>query len=694
MFENHVLYLRWLGVAFFLCSSLSFAQPTLFETPLSPRIANYDIRVDLDVETHSLRGRQLIHWKNASDEPVSEMRFHLYMNGFRNNRSTFMLESGGVHRNSKMGEEDGWGFSEIKQIVMLPKESTADAKRYLNIQRKEEPRRVPGIDITAGMEFMQPDTPDEYDKSYFRLPLPEAVEPGETVTLFVDFTALLPEPAVARTGAMKDYVFAGQWFPKVAKFTDEGWNSHQFHLNSEFFADYGVYNVWITLPDDRIVGSTGLEVEVNQNDDGTATHYYHAEDVHDFAWTASSDYVEFRGREQDVDIRALVQKDHVAQGPRHVEAAKVAVRYFQDWYGDYPFPNLTVIDPRRGAEATGGMEYPTLITAGTSYGLMEGFRSLEHVIIHEFGHNFWYHLLASNEFEEAWLDEGINTFTEIEVMNAEYGPTGDMLDVFGIKLNTEDMHRMIYRIFPDADPVVQNAWEYYSNASYGISSYSRSGTLLSTLRNIVGKETMRKIINTYVTRWRFKHPTTQDFMDIANEVSGKNLDSFFQQALFSEKTVDYSISYVRTKKYKAPKGFDFDESLSDIDSTLDSLETPFEPDSLTKKLHFSEVRVRRLGDFTHPVEVEVTFSDGETLREQWDGKSRWKKFKYLKEAKLVEAAVDPDHVLTLDTNYANNSKMVSPPKLGLNKTSARFLFWMQFILDQPEMINWPSFFLL
>ncbi|MEL6820532.1 MAG: M1 family metallopeptidase, partial [Calditrichota bacterium] len=604
---------------------------------------------------------------------------------------TFMLESGGIHRGNKVGEDDGWGFNEIKQIVMLPKEGVDDARRFLTNGEGESARRVPGNDITADIQFLQPDTPDEHDKTFFRLPLPEAVEAGETVTLFVDFTALLPEPAVARTGSMKEYVFAAQWFPKVAKYEDTGWNSHQFHLNSEFFADYGVYNVWITVPDDRIVGATGLEVEVKQNDDGTATHFYHAEDVHDFAWTASPEFVEFKGREQDVDIRALVQKDHAAQGPRHVEAAKVSVRYFQDWYGDYPFPNLTVVDPRRGADATGGMEYPTLITAGTSYGLMEGMRSLEHVIIHEFGHNFWYHLVASNEFEEAWLDEGVNTFTEIEVMNEAYGPIGNMIDVFGIKLSIEDLHRMVYRMLPDADAVVQNSWEYYSNGSYGISSYSRPGVLLSTLRNVVGKETMREIIRVYAERWSFKHPTTQDFMDIANEVSGKDLNSFFQQALFSDRTLDYSISVARSRKYAEPSGFDFDESLSDIDSMLSSIALSDSSDS-TETLYVTDVRVRRLGDFTHPVEVQMVFADGDTVREVWDGEARWKKYQYLRSARLVEAMVDPDHKLTLDMNYTNNSMMVKRPSLGVNKTAARFMFWMQFFFDQPEMINWPTFF--
>jgi aminopeptidase N len=170
-----------------------------------------------------------------------------------------------------------------------------------------------------------------------------------------------------------------------------------------------VYDVQITLPGEFVVGATGIEIDVADNGDGTKTHRYRAEDVHDFAWTASPEFLVFTDRVQDVEIRALVQPDHAEQGQRHLEAAKVAVAYFQDHYGDYPYPNLTVVDPRRGARGSGGMEYPTLITAGTYYRLPTGVRALEGVIVHEFAHNFWYHLLASNEFEEPWLDEGITT---------------------------------------------------------------------------------------------------------------------------------------------------------------------------------------------------------------------------------------------------------------------------------------------
>ena len=234
----------------------------------------------------------------------------------------------------------------------------------------------------------------------------------------------------------------------------------------------------MTVPEDFVLGATGLQVETVDGGDGTTTHYYHAEDVHDFAWTASPEYQVFTGETQDVKIRALVQPDHVGQGQRHIDAAKVAVSFFQDNYGDYPFPNLTVVDPRRGA---GGMEYPTLITAGTRYNMPAGIRMLEMVITHEFGHNFWYHLLASNEFEEAWMDEGINTYTDGLAVDAHYG--GYLIDFLGFKVTSEEMNRAMYISSPKADPVYLKAWQGYNRSSYGANSYAKPGLILRTLRS-------------------------------------------------------------------------------------------------------------------------------------------------------------------------------------------------------------------
>lgn len=653
-------------------------RPVLFPEPLSPRIANYDISVKLDIEKKLLHGNQTLRWVNKSNDKVNEMQFHMYLNAFRNSKSTFMKESGGVSRGNKI-DKDGWGFIEINSIK-LPS----------------------GEELIDKMKYIQPDDGNEHDNTVLSVELTRPLPPGQTLELNIDFTAKLPSPPFARTGAKEEYVFVGQWFPKVGVYENGAWNTHQFHANSEFFADYGNYDVWITVPEDHILGATGQQVEIKSNDDGTVTHHYHAEDVHDFAWTSSPEFVEVTGKTQDVDIRVLMQPDHAYQGERHLNAAKVGVEYFQNWYGDYPYPNLTVVDPRRGAGGSGGMEYPTLITAGTMYGLPEGLRAVEMVTIHEFGHNYFYHLVASNEFEEPWLDEGINSYAEMEIMDDYYKKPGTAVDLFGIKMSDMQFQRSQYIMTPDLDPIVKAAWEFY-DGGYGVNSYARPVVVLATLRNYLGMEKMQELMRTYVDRWKFKHPKTQDFIDVANDVSGENLDWYFDQALFTNYILDYSVDRVRTRRVDEGQGFDFDVDMkfSEDSVTVDSsMTSEFETseteemdlDSVTTdeektKFYNSEVNIRRLGQFTFPVELEVVFDNGDTLREHWDGKDLWKKYRYTKPAKLVYATVDPDQQIPLDVNFTNNSKSIESHKIGVNKLAIRFLFWVQMLFDQPEFLN-------
>jgi hypothetical protein len=649
-------------LAIFICVSYASSQSAFFQTPLSPRIANYDIGVRYDPSEHTLDGHETLSWYNTTPDIIRNLQMHLYLNGFRNDRSTFMRESGGSGVST---DKERWGFTEIRSI-----------------------RLSTGEDLTPSFKFIQPDDDNADDRTVIDVQLTRSLNPGDTVRLFLDFFARLPQPPIARSGAKAEFALVGQWFPKMGVYTDGKWNCHQYHAMSEFFADFGVYNVRITVPEKNIVGATGLEVQSVKNVDGTVTHWYHAEDVHDFAWTTSPEFVEFTGNCENVNIRVLMQPDHRGQGPRHVAAAVTAIKYFHDWYGDYPFPNLTVVDPRRGAGGSGGMEYPTLITAGTIYGLPEGIRTVENVIIHEFGHNYFYHLLASNEFEESWMDEGINTFTEMQIMHDAYGPDGDMMNCCGLTLDAITYTRSGYISLAALDPTLRFAWQYYSDASYAINSYSKPGLLLTTLQNYIGIDVMRKVMRTYVERWRFRHPKTKDFIAVVNDVTGKNFDWYFDQAIYSNAVLDYSVDKIASMDVKKGKGYDFNLTTADLSFSADSASSG---GSDSAKLYLNEVHVRRLGTFTFPVTIEVKFQNGENLREPWDGRELWKKYRYLRTSKLVSATVDPDHLIPLDVNFTNNSKTLETQHLGMTKTAIRMLFWIQSLLDQTELLNMISF---
>ena len=240
-------------------------------------------------------------------------------------------------------------------------------------------------------------------------------------------------------------------------------------------------------------------------------------------------------------------------------------------------------------------------------------------------------------------------------------------------------------------PTVRKAWEYYSPTSYGINSYSKPGLLLTTLHNYLGKETMLKVMRTYVDRWKFRHPKSKDFTDVASEAAGQNLDWFFNQALYSNAVLDYSIDRVQTYETAKGNGYDYTLPVKDSTGSNDSIQKKSDMEKDSAKMYFSEVDVRRLGSFKFPVEIEAVFDNGEKIREQWDGQDLWKKYRYVKPGKLVSATVDPDHKIPLDVNLTNNSRTVEPASLGINSAAMHFLFWVQTLFDQPDLLNTLSF---
>lgn len=618
------------GAFVLMAAQGSWAQPVVFPEPLSPRIANYQMEVELDPDTRTVTGRETLTWRNTTGRAARDLQFHLYPNAFRNNRSSFMKEAGpGAWKN--LAKMDGWGFIEVTRIGLSE-----------------------GEDLTAEIEFIHPDDNNALDRTVMRVPLSRPVLPGKSISVEIEFATRLPEPPVARSGARRTYFFVSQWFPKIGVLEEGGWNCHQYHAHSEFFADFGVYDVAITVPWDYVVGATGEEWNNEVDEEGDVVHYFHAEDVHDFVWTASPGFVEFTGRSQDVDIRVLMHKEHAGQGERHLEAARLAVQYFQDYYGDYPYPNLTVVDPRKGAGETAGMEYPTLITAGTYRGLPDGIRTVEMVIIHEFGHNFWYHLVATNEFEESWLDEGINTYSEIRIMHDIYGPEKSFADFMGIEFDDMYVRRHSYVDAPDLDPMLRTSWGYYSSSSYRSNSYSKPAMALLTLENLLGKDVVRDILREYLKRYRFKHPHTSDFTAVASEVAGQDLSWFFDQLLFDNAACDYAVGRVSSEKVEPGKGFDYTLSVTGEDAE--------QAGEKEEEMYETVVKVRRLEGFYLPVETVMTFADGTTVREKWDGKDAWVEYRYVRPVRLVKASVDPERKLLLDIDFTNNDMTLKKAK--------------------------------
>ena len=656
-------------ITFLLITDYSFSQ-IIFKTPLSPRNANYDIDVKLNTKTKILDGSEILTWTNMSNDNIKELQFHLYLNAFKNSNSTFMKEaSTGVSKRNRNISVDDWGWIDVLSI-----------------------KKIDGTDLTNNIKFIQPDDGNKDDQTVISVKLDKPLKPGKTIKLKIDFKAKLPK-IIARTGYAGDYYLVGQWFPKIGVYEfpgirnakKGGWNCHQFHANSEFYADFGVYNVNITLPNNYIVGAVGLLQKKIENNDSTITYMYRAEDVIDFAWTASPRFKVVNDMWNNVSIRILMQPEHLSLAPRVQHSIKGALQYFNDNLGKYPYPNITIVDPPLKGFKSGGMEYPTFFTIISLWNMPKEVKLLENVTVHEFGHIYFMGILASNEFEDPWLDEGFNSYFEARTMDSLYGTKKSNTNLFGYHYGTREEQRIAY--ISMRNPRIANnyrpSWEF-TNGGYGNITYNKTGTWMSTLEGLVGLEVMNEIMKTYYERWKFKHPYAQNFIDIVNEIYnkrlgnkyGNNINWFFDQFLYGTAVCDYKVAKIRNILLEQTKGL--------YDSV--NVKKLYRYKKNRDKTYRSSFLVSRLGDAVMPTEINVHFSDGTDTLITWDGMALNKSFTFLGKNKIEWIKIDPNNKNLMDINIINNSLSVRKEKTVINKYTVKFLFWVENLMLSFSML--------
>jgi hypothetical protein len=586
-------------------------------TPLSQRVVAYDMDAKYNAKAHSLDASETLTYHNLTGQPQDTFPFHLYLNAFQPT-STWMREGkreGTRGQDFEKWDNKSYGSEEIKSFEVVGQG-----------------------DLTSQLQYVHPDDDNKDDHTVVQVHLPKPIPPDGYVQFKIKFHDQFPE-TLERTGWNRDFVLGGQWFPKVGVWWHGAWNCHQFHAYTEFFADFGVYDVKLTVPQYEVVGASGIEVSNVNNPDGTKTVAYHGDDIHDFAWTASPHYMIYNDIFQSsmgpVKLRIMMQPAHWSQAERHARIAKETMERFDRWYGPYPYKTLTVVDPDPGSQAM-GMEYPTFITGGTSWLMPKGLLMPESVVEHEFGHQYWYGMVATNEFEDAWMDEGINQYTEAKVMDSIFGAPTSVLNVWGITAGELDEDRLLYLGVADLDPMAQDGWKYADNNSYGGITYGKTALVLLTLESVIGEDTMRQAMHTYFMRYRFTHPTKEDFLKTIEEVSGKDLRWYFNQAVYGTQVLDYEIlkiSSVPVDWYK--------ENLKEKKGETE---------------YVSNIWIHRKGEFIIPIDVDVKFDSGDKVREHWDGQDRWVRYEYRKKAKIESVEVDPDHKIQFDRNNFNNSR--------------------------------------
>ena len=631
-------------------------------------VASYTLRAELDPDRHRVHGEGTLTWRNTSRAPVDELVLHLYLNAFRNTASTFLRSA--EEEKVETLRRGGWGWIEVEELTRL--DDTPGG----------------GTRLDAAVECIAPDDGNPEDCTLARVPLPLPVDPGREIELRLAFLAQLPR-VVDRTGFKDDFHLVAQWFPKMARLEADGrWHAHQFHPHSEFHADYGTYDVTLTVPRGYRVGATGTSVTDREHpgDPELRVHRHVQQGVHDFAWTAWPDFVERRSTFTHpglpaVDLILLLRPETVPFAERYFEALRHGLRLFGSWYGPYPYRTLTLVDPPWGAEDAGAMEYPTFITTGTRVLNPASTHDPEALTVHELGHQFWYGLVATDEFREAFLDEGLNSYSTARVMREAYGARAWSIRVWGRDLAFPQV-RLRYPVdtaadyfrTPSSDPVSRTSWGFLDDDAYWNLTYDKTALLLEQLERTLGSEAMESALHTYATRYRFRHPDTEDFVRTLSEESGHDLAPYFEQTLHGSEVLDYAVTEVGTERRRGPNGvfgqgeervrFNTPENLPGWDSV---------------------VVVRRLGGVRLPVTVELVFQGEEEngprrVRRTWDGEERWIRFR-TEGPRLLWAEADPDHVHVLDVDRLNNSLRTEPDRRASHAWIERVGFWIQNLLE-------------
>lgn len=510
---------------------------------------DYQINVKLDDQKHELHGDIIITYHNNSNTALSEIWMHLWPNAYKNDKTAFAIQqlenlSRGFHYadESKRGYIDSLDFK-IKEQKVLVLESQ--------------------------------DFPD-----IAKLILPQALAPGDSVIISTPFRVKLPN-SFSRLGHVKTAYQITQWYPKPAVFDANGWHPIPYLDQGEFYSEYGNYDVKITLPENYIVGATGVlqnaselafldrlsdstkkiktysEIDTFPASSTTLkTLHYVQNNIHDFAWFADkrfhvlSSEVELPKSKRKVKTYVMFTNKYAEYWKDASKYLNDAVYYYSLWVGDYPYNYCTAVDGALSAGA--GMEYPMVTVIGESG---DG-KTLDQVIAHEVGHNWFYGILGSNEREYGWMDEGINSFYENRYMKLKYSD-GFMIN----KKNQNGFTKFLgLHYFPfgyeqyltqqltasqgKAQAINTNA-EEFTYLNYAAIMYTKTSLVLAYLEEYLGVEKFDSVMQTYYNEWKFKHPQPADIQALFERETGEKLDWFFNDIINSKKDIDFKIENIK-----------------------------------------------------------------------------------------------------------------------------------------------------
>ena len=476
--------------------------------------ADYEMNVDIDVESYRFNGSQEILYTNNSPDTISKVYYHLYFNAFKPGSQMDV-------RSLNISDPD----SRVKD-------------RISKLEKNEEG------DLTV-FELKQDGKPIFFkqQETVLLARLNKVLLPGKKTKLTLLFKGVVPKQ-IRRSGRNnKDGVALSmtQWYPKLAEYDFEGWHPNPY-IAREFHGVWGDYSVKITIDKNYILGGTGYlqnsteigygyhpkNKTIDHSEKEKLTWHFFAPSVHDFTWAADPDFVHdvVKGP-NDVDLHFLYKTNQ--ENWRKLQPHSVGLmKYFNENIGEYPWKQYSII---QGGD--GGMEYAmsTLITGGEQYSRLLGTTS------HEMAHAWFQHILANNEAKHPWMDEGFASYIDVLAENSVLGKTPK--NPFK---KSYDSYRRLANSGVE-QPQTTHSDRYNYNFAYSVSAYSKGSVFLAQLGYIVGPKTLKKILKRYFNEFKFKHPSPNDFKRVAEKVSDLELEWYLNDWTRTAEKIDYAITY-------------------------------------------------------------------------------------------------------------------------------------------------------
>lgn len=480
---------------------------------------NYNLNVELDTIGKELKVDGQIDYQNNSELSLEEIYFHIWWNAY-SNKTTAFADQNLTFRNFDFHFAD-----------------KDDLGGYTSLSFSHEGKNLP---------FQNWEDENKTHVDVIKLKLNQPLEPGEQITLDVKYILDIPK-AFSRGGYLNGLYQMSQWYPKPAVLDPSGWHPMPYLSLGEFYSEFGDYRIALTMPIDFSVVSTGKRLE-NQSQlmlqDRKRKVVFKAKNVHDFAWFASDKFIPYSESvdigEERKQVNVFVQEDNESW-EKVMNYAKDALQFYSEEIGDYPYPQVTVVQGTCGKGDA--MEYPmiTLVDFCTED------QQFDHLVSHEIAHNWFYGILGFNERLYSWMDEGLTSFFDHKHNNLKYKNPTYSIKAFNSAMDSDAslLENGILAIGRTgrSQKIDQRA-ENFDFISYVAMNYEKTAMAFSFLESYVTPKVFKKAIRRFYNKWKFKHPQPNDLQLVFEDVSGKNLDWFFKDYLGSKGSLDYSLSWI------------------------------------------------------------------------------------------------------------------------------------------------------